>query len=176
MTIKYSEEYRDPEISRNILKKIRALSHTDIRLMEVCGTHTVSIFRSGIRTLLPSGIQLLSGPGCPVCVTAQNEIDAFIDLARRDNVLVATFGDLVRVPGTRTSLEKERAEGRDIRVVYSAMDAVGLARENPDKLVAFLGVGFETTAPTIAASIMAARQMRLDNYLVFSAHKLVPPA
>lgn len=176
MAIKYSEEYRDPGISRGILEKIHALSRKEIRLMEVCGTHTVSIFRSGIRTLLPPRIQLLSGPGCPVCVTAQNEIDAFIDLARRDDVIVTTFGDLVRVPGSQTSLQKERAGGRDIRIVYSAMDAVGLARKHLDKMVAFLGVGFETTAPTIAASIMAARQMKLDNYLVFSAHKLVPPA
>jgi hydrogenase expression/formation protein HypD len=176
MAIKFSEEYRAPEISRGILEKIKALSHKEIRLMEVCGTHTVSIFRSGIRTLLPPHIKLLSGPGCPVCITAQNEIDAFIDLARRDNVIVASFGDLIRVPGSRTSLQKERAEGRDIRVVYSAMDAVSLARQHPDKKVAFLGIGFETTAPTIAASIMVAHEAKLDNYLVFSAHKLVPPA
>jgi hydrogenase expression/formation protein HypD len=143
--------------------------------MEVCGTHTMSIFRHGIRSLLPDTIQLLSGPGCPVCVTSQGEIDAFIELARQDAV-VATFGDLMRVPGTRSSLEKERSRGGDIRVVYSTLDAVELARTNPDKKVVFLGVGFETTAPTVAASILAARAAGIDNYFVYAAHKRVLPA
>ena len=144
--------------------------------MEVCGTHTVSIFRSGVRSVLPENIRLLSGPGCPVCVTAQREIDAFIEICRLPDVIVATFGDLMRVPGTVSTLQKERADGRDIRMVYSTMDALEIARKNPDKRVVFLGVGFETTAPTIAASILSARQEHLDNYLAYSAHKLVPPA
>ena len=176
MVIKHIEEYRDADIAKGLIKKIRAISQREIRLMEVCGTHTVSIFRSGIRSLLPKTISLLSGPGCPVCVTDQREIDAFIALARIENVILATFGDLMRVPGTLTSLQKEKAEGCDVRVVYSSMDAIDLARNNPQKQVVFLGVGFETTAPTIAAAIQTAQQMGLTNFSVFSAHKLVPPA
>jgi len=176
MTLKHSEEYRDPEITKKLINKIKTTSQRPIRLMEVCGTHTVSIFRSGIRSLLPKTIALLSGPGCPVCVTDQREIDAFIELARLDDVIVTTFGDLMRVPGSNSSLQKESAEGRDIRVVYSTFDALEVAQKNPDKKVVFLGVGFETTASTIAASIMQAGQMKVDNYSVISAPKLVPPA
>jgi hydrogenase expression/formation protein HypD len=176
MAIKHIEEYRDADIAKNLVKKIQTISHREIRLMEVCGTHTVSIFRSGIRSLLPDTISLLSGPGCPVCVTDQREIDVFIALARQEDVIVATFGDLMRVPGTLTSLQKEKAEGCDIRVVYSTMDAVELAQKNSLKQVVFLGVGFETTAPTIAAAVQTAKQMGLTNFSVFSAHKIVPPA
>jgi hydrogenase expression/formation protein HypD len=136
----------------------------------------VSIFRSGIRSVLPETISLLSGPGCPVCVTDQAEIDAFIELARQKDVIVATFGDLMRVPGSASSLQRERADGRDIRMVYSTMDAVALAQQNPGRHVVFLGVGFETTAPTIAAAILAAAGLKLDNFSVMSAHKVVPPA
>ncbi|MFH1581962.1 MAG: hydrogenase formation protein HypD [Pseudomonadota bacterium] len=176
MAIKHIEEYRDPEICRTIINRIKKISRRDIRLMEVCGTHTMSIFRSGIRALLPETISFLSGPGCPVCVTGQQDIDAFIGLARVDDVIVTTFGDLMRVPGTDSSLQKERANGRDIRIVYSAFDALEIARKNPDKKVVFLGVGFETTAPTIAATIISAKEAKLDNFFVFSAHKTVPPA
>lgn len=176
MTIKHMEEYRDTEIARNLTEQIRTISKKEIRLMEVCGTHTVSIFRSGIRSLLPETISLLSGPGCPVCVTDQKEIDAFVELAKMDDTIVTTFGDLMRVPGSFSSLQNERAAGRDIRVVYSTFDAVEIARQNPDKRVVFLGVGFETTAPTIAASIVMAAETRVGNYSVYSAHKLVPPA
>ena len=176
MPTRYREEYQDPDIARQLADAIRQTSTRDIRLMEVCGTHTVSIFRSGIRTLLPPTISLLSGPGCPVCVTAQGEIDAFIAAARIPDVIVATFGDLIRVPGTASSLQKEMAAGRDIRVVYSTIDALDLARKNPDRTVVFLGVGFETTAPTVAASIFTAAQEKVDNYLVFCAHKTVPRA
>lgn len=176
MAIKHSEEYRDPGISRNIAKRIAAASRKPVRLMEVCGTHTVAIFKSGIRELLPKTIALLSGPGCPVCVTAQNEIDAFIALSGIEDVIVTTFGDLVRVPGTDSSLHLERAKGHDIRIVYSTFDALEIARRNPGKNIVFLGVGFETTAPTVAASILTAQQMNIDNFFVFCAHKLVPPA
>jgi hydrogenase expression/formation protein HypD len=176
MSIKHLHEYRDPELSRKIIEQIKIASQKNIHLMEVCGTHTVSIFRNGIRSLLPETISLLSGPGCPVCVTAQNEIDAFIDLAKLDDVIITTFGDLIRVPGGNSSLQKEQAKGRDVRVVYSTFDAIDLAKKNPDKKVIFLGVGFETTAPTIAASILAARDLNLNNYFVISAHKLLPPA
>ena len=176
MPIKHMDEYRDPKIARRLLAEIEKTSKRDIRLMEVCGTHTMSIFRSGIRSALPESISLLSGPGCPVCVTAQNEIDAFIHLSRVDDVVVATFGDLMRVPGSESSLQKERAKGRDVRVVYSTFDALDMAKQNPDKKIVFLGVGFETTAPTIAAAIISARDMGLHNFFVFSAHKLIPPA
>ena len=176
MAIRHMEEYRDPEISLRIIDKIKNFSGKEARLMEVCGTHTMSIFRNGIRALLPETITLISGPGCPVCVTAQNDIDAFIELSRVDDVIITTFGDLIRVPGTRSSLQKEKGKGRDIRVVYSTFDALEIAKENPGKKIVFLGVGFETTAPTIAASIISANEIALDNYFVFSAHKLVPPA
>ena len=176
MTIKHLEEYRTPEIARSLIEAIKSRSRKKIRLMEVCGTHTVSIFRNGIRDVLPDTISLLSGPGCPVCVTAQGEIDAFIALSQVEGVIITTFGDLIRVPGTRSSLQEERGSGRDIRMVYSAMDALEVAVANPDRQVVFLGIGFETTAPTIAGTLTMARSMGLENFSVISAHKLAPPA
>jgi hydrogenase expression/formation protein HypD len=176
MTLKHSAEYRERELAKGITDKIKAISRKNIRIMEVCGTHTVSIFRSGIRSVLPDTINLLSGPGCPVCVTAQKDIDAFISLSRTEDVIITTFGDLMRVPGSGSSLQKESAEGRDIRMVYSTFDALKIAEKNPDKEVIFLGVGFETTAPTIAASILTAKKTGLTNFSVFAAHKTVPPA
>lgn len=174
--MKHINEYRDGELFRKIVEKIVPISRKKVRLMEVCGTHTMAIFRSGIRALLPETITLLSGPGCPVCVTSQREIDACIKLAGIKDVIVATFGDLLRVPGSDSSLQEERAEGKEIRIVYSAFDALDLAESNPQKEVVFLGVGFETTAPTVAASIVEAEKRRLENFSVLSAHKLVPPA
>ncbi|MFH1675215.1 MAG: hydrogenase formation protein HypD [Pseudomonadota bacterium] len=176
MTMKHIDEYRDADLSRKMVDKIKTISRKKVRLMEVCGTHTMAIFRSGIRTLLPETITLLSGPGCPVCVTAQREVDTFIKLAGIKDVIVATFGDLLRVPGTHSSLQKERAEGKEVRIVYSTFDALDVAQKHPKKEVVFLGVGFETTAPTIAASLIEARQRNLKNFSVLSAHKLVPPA
>lgn len=176
MTLRHLEEYRDAALARPLAEKIRWLSSRPVRLMEVCGTHTVSIFRSGIRSLLPQTVSLLSGPGCPVCVTAQAEIDAFVALARQENVILTTFGDLMRVPGSGSSLQRERAEGRDVRIVYSTLDALEIARNHPNKHVVFPGVGFETTAPTVAAAIQAADQGGVKNFFVYSAHKLVPPA
>ena len=176
MTLKPSDAFRDPQIARHLIARITRTSRKPVRFMEVCGTHTVAIFRSGIRSLLPETISLLSGPGCPVCVTAQQEIDAFIALAREPDTIVATFGDLIRVPGSGSSLQQEKADGADVRIVYSTVDAVDLARDNPDKRVVFLGVGFETTAPTVAAAILAAHRQKLGNFSVVSAHKTVPPA
>ena len=176
MPLQHIEEYRDSTIAKKLIEKIHKVSRQPIRLMEVCGTHTVSIFKSGIRSMLPETISLLSGPGCPVCVTDQKEIDAFIELARVDNVIITTFGDLMRVPGSHSSLQQERAEGHDIRVVYSTFDGLSVAQKNPDKKVVFLGIGFETTTPTIAAAILQAGQMHVENFSVISAHKLVPPA
>ncbi len=174
--MKYIQEYRDSKLSRSIIARIAAMDNRPVRLMEVCGTHTVAIFRNGIRTVLPHAVSLISGPGCPVCVTDQKEIDTAIALAGKKDTIVATFGDLIRVPGTFSSLQKEQAAGCDIRVVYSAFDALDLARQNPEKKVVFLGVGFETTAPTIAASVLAAEKSGLDNFFVYAAHKLMPPA
>jgi len=176
MTMKYVEEYRDAGLAKGLSQKIHGISTKKLRLMEVCGTHTMSIFRHGIRSVLPTGITLLSGPGCPVCVTAQKDIDAFVEFARLKNVIVTTFGDLIRVPGSGSSLGKEKAEGADVRIVYSIFDAVTIAGEHRDKDVVFCGVGFETTIPTIAAGILMAREAGLNNFSVYSANKLTPPA
>jgi len=144
--------------------------------MEVCGTHTTSIFRSGIRSMIPDSISLLSGPGCPVCVTTRSEIDVFIRLSGMEDLVLVTFGDLMRVPGSESSLSKERAKGRDIRIVFSPLDALAIAEQNPSKKIVFLGIGFETTAPSVAASMMSAKSMGIENYFVFSAHRRIPPA
>jgi hydrogenase expression/formation protein HypD len=141
-----------------VIEELAARVGRDVRFMEVCGTHTMVAFRTGLRQLLPPNVRLISGPGCPVCVTDTNYIDAAIELSRRANVIVATFGDLLRVPGSESSLERERAAGAVVHIVYSPTDALALARENPAKQVVFLGVGFETTAPTVAASIQRAAQ------------------
>lgn len=176
MTIAYAQEYRDPAIAQSLVRQLNSVSTRPIRLMEVCGTHTMAIFRHGIRALLPDTITLLSGPGCPVCVTAQGDIDAFVALSRRNDVTVTTFGDLMRVPGSGSCLQRETAEGADVRMVYSPMDAVNLASELPQREVVFLGVGFETTAPTIAAAILTAKKKQLKNFSVYCAHKTVPTA
>ncbi len=177
--MKYIDEFRDRKLARKLAAKIRkaaACSGRAYRFMEVCGTHTMSIFRFGIRAMLPEEVILLSGPGCPVCVTPNEFIDKAVKLANIKGVTVATFGDMMRVPGTASSLSREKAKGRDIRVVYSTTDALGLARRLPDRRVVFLGVGFETTAPTVAASIIEARKGRIRNYSVLCAHKTMPEA
>lgn len=146
------------------------------QFMEVCGTHTVTIFRSGIKSILPESIRLISGPGCPVCVTPQGYLDAAIELARRQDTIICTYGDMIRVPGSDGSLEQQKAKGSDIRVVISARDAVTVARQNPDKQVIWLGVGFETTAPTTAAAVLAAKKAGVKNFHVLNGHKLALPA
>lgn len=159
-------------------KLLQAIKKADrpISLMEVCGTHTMAIAKSGIRELLPENIKLLSGPGCPVCVTSQGDIDAIIEMVQIKDIILVTFGDMIRVPGTDSSLQEERSKGADIRIVYSPMDALRIARENPNKEVVILGIGFETTAPAIAVTVQQAAKQRLNNFSVFSLHKLVPPA
>ncbi|GAB6182327.1 hydrogenase formation protein HypD [Thermodesulfovibrio hydrogeniphilus] len=147
-----------------------------INLMEVCGTHTVSIFRHGIRSLLPQNIKLLSGPGCPVCVTPIEDIDRMLFIAKQPEVIVTTFGDMMRVPGSNGSLYKAKAEGTDIRMVYSPLDALKIAEENKNKNVVFFAVGFETTSPLIAATIHEAERKGIPNFSIYSVHKLVPPA
>ncbi|UCG11283.1 MAG: hydrogenase formation protein HypD [Deltaproteobacteria bacterium] len=174
--MKYMEEYRDPELARKIVAAIKKKSRTPIRIMEVCGTHTVAIFRAGIKELLPETITLISGPGCPVCVSSPQDIDRAIKLCREPKVILATFGDMMRVPGSESSLQQEKARGADVRVVYASFDALELARQNPDRSVVMLGVGFETTVPTIAASVHQANMEGVENFLVLSVHKLLPPA
>lgn len=147
-----------------------------VQLMEVCGTHTVSVFRSGLRSRLLANLRLVSGPGCPVCVTAQRHIDAALELARQPGVILATYGDMMRVPGRLGSLERQRAQGATVRVVNSARTALDLARANPDQRVVFLGVGFETTGPATAATVLEADRDGVENFSVLMCHKLVVPA
>jgi len=144
--------------------------------MEVCGTHTMAISEYGIRRAVDPRLRLLSGPGCPVCVTAQEEIDAVVRVARRPGLTLVTFGDMMRVPGSESSLEQERAGGSDVRVVYSPLDCVQWAGAEPGREFVFLGVGFETTAPTIAGALIRARQERLANFSLMCMFKLIPPA
>ncbi|MGC8491133.1 MAG: hydrogenase formation protein HypD [Syntrophobacteraceae bacterium] len=176
--MKYLDEYRDPQLAKELLERLRRkdFSKKEIRLMEICGTHTVAIFRSGLKELLPPEIRLISGPGCPVCVTANEDIDRAIWLSGRPGVIITTFGDLARVPGSSSSLNIERSRGADVRIVYSTLDALEIARANPDREVIFIGIGFETTAPTIAAAVLQASRLGVGNFSVFSAHKLLPPA
>ncbi|HWR41359.1 MAG TPA: hydrogenase formation protein HypD [Patescibacteria group bacterium] len=162
--------------AEHLARDIERLVRRPLRLMEVCGTHTVAIFRSGIRELLPPELELVSGPGCPVCVTPAEYIDQAVRYSRQPDVLIASFGDMLRVPGSFSSLLAEKAAGADVRVVYSPLDAVQLAGEYPGKTVIFLAVGFETTAPAAAAAIVTAERAGLPNFLTLSAPKLVPPA
>jgi len=174
--MKFIDEYRDGEKARPILEEIHRLAKEPLRLMEVCGTHTVSIARYGLRQALPETIELISGPGCPVCVTSNRDLDKAISLARVPGAAVATFGDMMRVPASESTLALERANGRDVRVVYSPLDGLKMAEQVPQMKIIFLGVGFETTAPAVAATALEARNRGLKNFFIFSAHKTVPKA
>ena len=175
--MRFQDEYRDRGLVQGlaaaIAEEARLLPET-VRLMEVCGTHTMAIAQFGLKSLLPEQVSLVSGPGCPVCVTPVGYIDHAISLAGLPDTVITTFGDLLRVPGSHSSLMAERAKGADIRIVYSALDAVNLATELPQKQVIFLGVGFETTTPTVAASILAAQQQGRVNFSVLTSHKTMP--
>ncbi len=168
----------DADLCGALLRRLNELlDDRPLRFMEVCGTHTVAIFRAGLRDLLPPGVTHLSGPGCPVCVTDDAEIATFLELARLPGVILATFGDLLRVPGPDgRTLKHAQAEGARVNVVYSPLDAVTLAAQHPAETVVFLGVGFETTAPTVAGAILTAEAQGIANLAVLSCHKLVPPA
>ena len=169
--------FKDPELARGLIDSIQKLAPAGgATLMEVCGTHTVAIARNGIRNLMPEGIRLASGPGCPVCVTSSHDIDTVIALARTDNVTIATFGDMTRVTGSTSSLLKEQAAGRSVQIVYSPLDALALAQQNPDREIVFVGVGFETTTPLVAMAIKRAAAAGLENFTVFGAHKNMPGA
>ncbi len=175
--MKFIDEFRGMASTRALAERIAAgMPSRPLTFMEVCGTHTMAIARYGLRQLLPPTLRLISGPGCPVCVTDNGYLDHAVALARRSDTIIATFGDMMRVPASTTDLTRCRAAGADIRVVTSTTEALALARAHPDREVVFLGVGFETTTPTIAASIIMARDEGLKNYSVLCAHKVIPPA
>ncbi|MFC1899452.1 hydrogenase formation protein HypD [Chloroflexota bacterium] len=174
--MKFISEFRSTELGKGLISQIARTSKTPVRFMEFCGGHTVTIFRYGIRQVLPETLKMVSGPGCPVCVTANADLDKAIALSRVPGVIITTFGDMIRVPGSHSSLQEVKADGADVRIVYSTLDALKMAENNPTKPVIFLGVGFETTAPTIAASIIRAKERNIKNYSVLSMHKITPPA
>lgn len=175
--MKYIDEYRNKDIVIGIAEEIKRISKHKIKIMEVCGGHTMSIQKFGLPYLLPDTVELISGPGCPVCVTSRGFIDKSIAYARMDDVIITTYGDLIRVPGSdKSTLDKEKALGADVRIVYSIMDALMIAKKNRKKKIVFLGIGFETTAPASAVGIIRAQMAGLNNFLLYSAHKVMPPA
>ncbi len=173
--MKYVDEFRDSSLAKPLVAQLQKAVTKPLRIMEVCGSHTMAIFRNGLRTILPEGYELISGPGCPVCVTSAPHMDAFIAMADLPGVRVAIFGDLFRVPGSNGSLAHASSRGAKVDIVYSPMDALDLAIKHPEDLVVFLGVGFETTTPGIAATIMSAKVRKITNFVVFSTHKVMPP-
>ncbi len=173
--MKLSSAFRGSDLARNIAENIKKATRRRWNLMEFCGTHTVAIFRHGLRSMLPAGLNLVSGPGCPVCVTSRRDIDRILHLAGMPGVVTATYGDMMKVPGSGMSLAEKRARGADVRVVYSITDALEIARANPSARVIFVAVGFETTAPSTAAVIRAAALEGVDNFHVLSLHKVTPP-
>lgn len=180
--MRYIEEFRDPKLARDLLAAIErvvdeigATAEKPVHIMEICGGHTHAIFRYGLDRLTPPGIEFIHGPGCPVCVLPMSRVDECVELAERPEVIFTTFGDAMRVPGTRKSLMQAKAEGADIRMVYSPLDALELARRNPEREVVFFGLGFETTTPSTALSIQQAAREGLMNFSVFCNHITVPP-
>ncbi len=174
--MKYLKEYRDPELVERYLQQLHQTVRRPWTIMEVCGGQTHSLVKNGILDLLPDGINMVHGPGCPVCVTPLNLIDKAIFLAEEREVILCSFGDMLRVPGSKKSLLEAKAAGADVRILYSPLEAVSLAKANPDKEVVFFAVGFETTAPANALSVVHARRQGVDNYAILTSHVLVPPA
>ena len=174
--MKYLEEFRDPELARKLLDEIKAVTTKNWALMEVCGGQTHSIIRNGIDQLLPDEIELIHGPGCPVCVTPLELIDKALAIAAMPDVIFCSFGDMLRVPGSEKDLFRIKSEGGNIRTVYSPLDALKFARENPDKEIVFFGVGFETTAPANAMAVFQAKEQSIRNFSMLVSHVLVPPA
>jgi len=175
--MRFIDEFRNKNIIKRVAQRItEIMPENKISIMEVCGTHTQSFHRFGLDRLIPENLRLIAGPGCPVCVSDQDYIDKAIQLSKIADTIILSFGDMLRVPGTNTSLERQRAEGSDVRVVYSAWDSLKIAERNPKKKVIFLAVGFETTAPTLALTLQAAQKEKLNNLFFFSALKLIPPA
>ena len=174
--MKYLDEFRDPDLAKRLFDEIHAITTRHWALMEVCGGQTHSIIRNGIDKLLPDKIELIHGPGCPVCVTPLEVIDKALAIAAHPNVIFCSFGDMLRVPGSGQDLFSIKSQGGDVRIVYSPLDAVKLARENPSKEVVFFGIGFETTAPANAMAVFQAKQQGLMNFSMLVSHVLVPPA
>lgn len=174
--MKFIDEFRDRDLVKNLVDQLHKATTKEVSLMEVCGGHTWAIQKFGIPSLLPPQIKLLSGPGCPVCVTSREFIDRAVAHSRQENTIITTYGDLIRVPGSSSSLDREKSSGADIRIVYSVLDALKIAAQNPDKNVIFPGIGFETTAPATAVGIKNASEAKLGNFFVLSAHKIMPPA
>jgi hydrogenase expression/formation protein HypD len=174
--MKLHEKYRQKDSCLKTAQAIRSLSTKPVTIMEVCGGHTMALYKHGIPALLPENINLVSGPGCPVCVTDKKYIDHIVALSRFDDVIITTFGDLIRVPGSTSSLEKEKSRGADIRIVYSPLEALTIAQENKGKKIVFPAIGFETTAPTTAAAVIEADNNNIRNFYVLSSHKVMPPA
>jgi hydrogenase expression/formation protein HypD len=174
--MRYVDEYRDGTLIASLLGKIGEFTHRSYTFMEVCGGHTAAIHRFGLPSLLPDYIKLVSGPGCPVCVTGKTFIDKAISYSRNSECIITTYGDLIRVPGTTSSLEKEKTAGHDIRIVFSPMDALEIAIKEFPKKVIFIGIGFETTTPGTAIAIREAAKRELTNFFLLSAHKVMPPA
>ena len=174
--MKYLQEFRDPELAKNILSEIHAVTTRNWAIMEVCGGQTHSIIRHGIDQLLPEEIELIHGPGCPVCVTPLELIDRALAIAAEPNVIFCSFGDMLRVPGSEKDLFRVKSEGGDVRTVYSPLDALKIAQDNPEKQVVFFGVGFETTAPANAMTVFQAKQQNIKNFSMLVSHVLVPPA
>ncbi|HUV00082.1 MAG TPA: hydrogenase formation protein HypD [Bacteroidales bacterium] len=174
--MKHIDEYRDRDLIKRLADQIKRSAVGNYVFMEVCGGHTSAIHRFGIPSLLPGNIRLISGPGCPVCVTGTDFIDQAIAYSQKEDVIIGTFGDLIKVPGSKSSLEKERMKGADIRILLSALEAFEIAINNPDKKVIFLGIGFETTSPGTAVTIKKTKEAGLENLWLLSAHKIMPPA
>jgi len=174
--VKYLDEYRDPVLARRLLAEIHTVTTRPWTVMEVCGGQTHTIVRQGIDELLPAGVRMIHGPGCPVCVTPLEQIDRALAIARRPEVTFISYGDMLRVPGTKTDLLSLKARGADVRIVYSPMDAVHVAADRPDREVVFFAVGFETTAPANAMAVLQAQRLGLRNFSVVVSHVLVPPA
>ncbi|WP_206797019.1 hydrogenase formation protein HypD [Amycolatopsis sp. MtRt-6] len=174
--MKYLDEYRDPVLARRLLAELRAVATTPWAIMEVCGGQTHTLVRQGIDELLPAGIRMIHGPGCPVCVTPLETIDKAVAIAARPDVIFTSYGDMLRVPGTSGDLLGVKARGGDVRVVYTPLDAVKIARENPERQVVFFAVGFETTAPANAMAVLNAADTGVRNFSVLVSHVLVPPA
>lgn len=180
--MKFVDEFRDPELAKSLLDRIHRLAleipvaaQRPLQIMEVCGGHTHSIFRYGLEELLPDQIELVHGPGCPVCVLPMGRVDDCVAIAEQADVIFTTFGDAMRVPGSRKSLQDAKADGCDIRMVYSPMDALQLARQNPDKKVVFFGLGFETTMPSTALTVKQAEREEIDNFFLFCNHITIIP-
>lgn len=174
--MKFLTEYRDPELAQRYLEEIKKTVTRPWTIMEVCGGQTHSLVKNGILNMLPKEINMVHGPGCPVCVTPLNLIDKAVYLAEEEQVILCSFGDMLRVPGSEKSLLEAKANGADIRILYSPLEAVKIAQDNPDRQVVFFAVGFETTAPANALSVVHANRLGLDNYSILASHVLVPPA